>query len=164
MPARTQSGEDKSASPEARSAGVRRALLIVLLLNALSVALKAGVGARTGSLTVLGAALESGLDMLSNGVAILAISVAARAPDDDHPYGHGKAELLLSAFQMVLVILTAAVIAWQAALRLNNPQPIRPGWGLAAMSYSIVANIVVGFICRSTPTCCPYAGRVGGHG
>ena len=94
MPARTQSGEDKSASPEARSAGVRRALLIVLLLNALSVALKAGVGARTGSLTVLGAALESGLDMLSNGVAILAISVAARAPDDDHPYGHEKFETL----------------------------------------------------------------------
>ncbi|MFL5608991.1 MAG: cation diffusion facilitator family transporter, partial [Gemmatimonadaceae bacterium] len=57
-------------------------------------ALKIGVGARTGSLTVLGAALESALDMLSNGVAILAISVAARAPDDDHPYGHEKFETL----------------------------------------------------------------------
>src|SRR3954471_22161734 len=78
----------------ARSAGVRRALLIVLVLNALSAALKIGVGARTGSLTVLGAALESALDMRSNGVAILAVSVAARAPDDDHPYGHEKFETL----------------------------------------------------------------------
>jgi cation diffusion facilitator family transporter len=74
--------------------GVRRALLFVLLLNALSAALKIAVGARTGALTVLGAALESTLDMLSNVVAIFAVSVAARAPDDDHPYGHDKFETL----------------------------------------------------------------------
>ena len=77
-----------------RSAGVRRALLIVLLLNALSAAIKVGVGARTGALTVLGAALESLLDTLSNVVAIFAVSVAAREPDEGHPYGHEKFETL----------------------------------------------------------------------
>jgi divalent metal cation (Fe/Co/Zn/Cd) transporter len=77
-----------------RSTGVRRALMVVLLLNAISVALKISVGMRTGSLTVLGAALESMLDLLSNGVAILAASIASRAPDDDHPYGHEKFETL----------------------------------------------------------------------
>ena len=77
-----------------RSLGVRRALMVVLLLNAISAALKVSVGARTGALTVLGAALESVLDMLSNGVGILAVSVASRAPDDDHPYGHEKFETL----------------------------------------------------------------------
>jgi cation diffusion facilitator family transporter len=80
--------------PEARAAGVKAALVLVLLLNAASAALKVGVGARTGALTVLGAALESALDMLSNAVAILAVSIAARAPDDDHPYGHEKFETL----------------------------------------------------------------------
>jgi cation diffusion facilitator family transporter len=94
MHARPQSAAVTPTSPEARSAGVRRALYFVLVLNALSVALKIGVGARTGALTVLGAALESALDMLSNGVGILAVSVAARAPDDDHPYGHEKFETL----------------------------------------------------------------------
>lgn len=68
--------------------------MIVLLLNAVSAGLKITVGMRTGALTVLGAALESTLDMLSNFVAILAISVAARAPDEDHPYGHEKFETL----------------------------------------------------------------------
>ena len=77
-----------------RSAGVRRALLVVLVLNALSAAIKIAVGARTGALTVLGAALESVLDMLSNVVAIFAVSVAAREPDEDHPYGHEKFETL----------------------------------------------------------------------
>ena len=94
MLARTQSDVAAPASLEARSAGVRTALIIVLLLNALSASLKVVVGARTGALTVLGAALESGLDMFSNGVAILAISIASRAPDDDHPYGHEKFETL----------------------------------------------------------------------
>jgi cation diffusion facilitator family transporter len=77
-----------------RSRGVRRALMLVLALNAISAAIKVAVGARTGALTVLGAALESVLDMLSNCVAILAISIAAREPDDDHPYGHEKFETL----------------------------------------------------------------------
>jgi cation diffusion facilitator family transporter len=94
MTARPQSDVVPHARAEGRSAGVKRALLIVLLLNALSAALKIGVGARTGSLTVLGAALESALDMLSNGVAILAVSIASLAPDDDHPYGHEKFETL----------------------------------------------------------------------
>jgi cation diffusion facilitator family transporter len=94
MFARAQSDVTPPALPEARAARVKRALLIVLLLNALSATLKIGVGARTGSLTVLGAALESALDMLSNGVAILAVSIASRAPDDDHPYGHEKFETL----------------------------------------------------------------------
>ena len=77
-----------------RSTGVRRALLVVLLLNAISAAIKVGVGARTGALTVLGAALESVLDMMSNVVGILAVSVASREPDEGHPYGHEKFETL----------------------------------------------------------------------
>jgi cation diffusion facilitator family transporter len=98
MDVRTQSGMVSSgARPEvlaARSAGVRRALFVVLLLNALSAAIKIGVGARTGALTVLGAALESVLDMLSNVVGIVAVSVASREPDEGHPYGHEKFETL----------------------------------------------------------------------
>jgi cation diffusion facilitator family transporter len=82
------------ATTASRSRDVRRALTVVLLLNAFTALLKAGVGARTGALTVLGAALESVLDMLSNGVAIFAVSVASREPDEDHPYGHEKFETL----------------------------------------------------------------------
>ena len=99
MTARAQSDVAGNGGPvpgdaSARAAGVRRALVVVLVLNAISAGLKTGVGARTGALTVLGAALESVLDMLSNVVAILAVSVAARAPDEDHPYGHEKFETL----------------------------------------------------------------------
>ena len=73
---------------------MRSVLVVVLVLNALVAIVKVFVGARTGALTVLGAALESGLDMLNNVFGIMLIGVAARAPDEDHPYGHDKFETL----------------------------------------------------------------------
>jgi cation diffusion facilitator family transporter len=73
---------------------VQRTLAVVLALNALVALVKIFVGVRTGSLTVLGAALESGLDMLNNIIGMVLVAVAARAPDEDHPYGHDKFETL----------------------------------------------------------------------
>ena len=88
-----------STNPEtnqrsARAPAVRATLLAILLANALVVAVKLAIGFRTGTLTVLGAALESGLDMLNNVMGVLLINLAARAPDKDHPYGHDKFETL----------------------------------------------------------------------
>lgn len=94
MPTQSSLASSLAAQSATRSGRVRRVLLVVLFLNALSAALKISVGARTDSLTVLGAALESVLDMLANGVAIFVVTIAARAPDDDHPYGHEKFETL----------------------------------------------------------------------
>ena len=73
---------------------MRRTLAVVLALNAIVLAIKIVVGVRTGALTVLGAALESGLDLLNNIIGMVLVAVAARAPDEDHPYGHDKFETL----------------------------------------------------------------------
>jgi cation diffusion facilitator family transporter len=83
-----------AADDGARSAAVRRTLLVILALNALVVAAKIVVGLRTNALSVLGAALESTLDLLNNVVGIFLVRIAARAPDEDHPYGHAKFETL----------------------------------------------------------------------
>jgi cation diffusion facilitator family transporter len=69
-------------------------LLIVLALNAVVAIIKLIVGARTGALTVLGAALESGLDMFNNIMGVTIVAVASQAPDENHPYGHDKFETL----------------------------------------------------------------------
>ena len=90
----TQSGERRKDWGGARSPAVRRTLLVVLVLNAAVAIVKVVVGIHTGALTVLGAALESGLDTFNNVVGISLVSVAARAPDEDHPYGHDKFETL----------------------------------------------------------------------
>ncbi|HEX8849572.1 MAG TPA: cation diffusion facilitator family transporter [Gemmatimonadaceae bacterium] len=78
----------------ARGPAVRATLLAILVANAIVVGAKLAIGIRTETLTVLGAALESGLDMLNNVMGILLIDLAARAPDEDHPYGHDKFETL----------------------------------------------------------------------
>jgi cation diffusion facilitator family transporter len=84
----------KQQAHDARSPAVRKTLGVVLALNAIVLVIKVIVGVRTGALTVLGAALESGLDMLNNVIGIVLVAVASRAPDEDHPYGHDKFETL----------------------------------------------------------------------
>ncbi len=78
----------------AHAAAVRRTLGLILGLNIVVVAVKVAVGWRTGTLAVLGAALESALDTLNNVIGMALVTVAARAPDDDHPYGHDKFETI----------------------------------------------------------------------
>lgn len=79
---------------KAREAGVRRVLYLVLALNIVVLSAKNVLAYRTGALAVLGAALESGLDVLGSMMGLLIVTVATRAPDEDHPYGHGKFETL----------------------------------------------------------------------
>jgi cation diffusion facilitator family transporter len=76
------------------SGAVRRTLVVVLALNAFVTIIKLAVGVRTGALTVVGAALESGLDLLNNFIALTLVAIAHREPDEQHPYGHAKFETL----------------------------------------------------------------------
>ena len=94
MTARPQQRTTPRTRLDERSPAVRRVLAQVLVLNALVVVVKLVVGVRTGSLTVLGAALESSLDTFNNVIGMALVSIAARAPDEDHPYGHDKFETL----------------------------------------------------------------------
>jgi cation diffusion facilitator family transporter len=126
-----------------RSVEVRRALVAVLVLNAISAALKVGVGARTGALTVLGAALESVLDMMSNGVAILAVSVASREPDEDHPYGHEKFETLGTLGIVGFLSITCFELLRQSIGELMNGQPL-PRASMAD-GVLLVSSLVVNF-------------------
>jgi len=73
---------------------VRRTLIVVLALNALVTVIKLFIGVRTGALTVIGAALESGLDLLNNLIGLTVVGIAQREPDEEHPYGHAKFETL----------------------------------------------------------------------
>jgi len=76
------------------SSAIRRTLIVVLALNALVTIVKLVVGLRTGALTVVGSALESGLDLLNNLIALTLVGIAHRGPDEEHPYGHAKFETL----------------------------------------------------------------------
>src|SRR5256885_3803097 len=76
------------------SALVRRVFIGLLVANLAVVGVKLWVGFASGSLAILGGAVDSCVDALNNVVALIVIHVAAKEPDEDHPYGHGKFETL----------------------------------------------------------------------
>lgn len=77
-----------------RSVAVRRVLWGILLANVAVVGAKLVVGFAAGSLAVLGDAVHSTADAMNNVVALVIVHAAAKPPDEDHPYGHGKFETL----------------------------------------------------------------------
>src|SRR6266508_576649 len=87
MPLSRPEGRDKTAL-------VRRVFVALLLANVTVVAAKLLVGLASGSLAILSTALDSSVDALNNGLALIVVRVAAKEPDEDHPYGHGKFETL----------------------------------------------------------------------
>jgi cation diffusion facilitator family transporter len=98
---------------------VQRTLAVILVLNVIVVGVKVVVAARTGALSVVGATVESALDAMNNVIAILLVALAARGPDEDHPYGHDKFETLgalvivgflsISCFELVRNAVTTLV-------------------------------------------------------
>jgi cation diffusion facilitator family transporter len=113
-------------SPQPQAAGrtsqIRRVLLLLLVANFVVVAAKLGVGLVAGSLAVLGDAVHSGVDALNNVLALVVMRVAAKAPDEDHPYGHGKFETLGALAIVGLLSITCFELTRQAINRLAGGQ------------------------------------------
>ena len=75
--------------------------------------------------------MESFVNLASALFAIAMVTIAQRPADDDHPFGHGKAEYFSSGFEGALIVGAAAGIIWAAAHRFADPQPLQTlGWGL----------------------------------
>lgn len=94
----------------------------------------------TGSVGLLSDALESFVNLAAAIMALVALTAAARPPDDEHEFGHDKAEYFSSGVEGVLILVAAVSIAYTSIERLLNPQPIeQAGLGLLI---SIVASLV----------------------
>lgn len=136
-------GHNRAMGSEERQRLAQKAAWISLAATCVVVAVKLAGAALSGSISVLAEALQSILDVAMSAVVVWAVKVAAKPSDEDHPFGHSKAELLATAFQMLMALMVAGVIIWQAVPKLWAPTPIRPDWGLAAMAYAVLSNTVV---------------------
>jgi cation diffusion facilitator family transporter len=101
-----------------RSVAVRRVLTGLLFANVAVVIAKAAIGVLSGSLAVLGDALHSTVDALYNVLGLIVVRVAAREPDEDHPYGHGKFETLGALGIVVFLSITGFELIRSAVLKL----------------------------------------------
>jgi len=98
----------------------------------------------TGSVGLLSDAAESVVNLVAAIVALFALRVAAQPPDENHPYGHSKAEYFSAAVEGIMIFVAAAIIVYTAIERLITPRPLEQlGIGL---SLSVVGSIVNGVV------------------
>lgn len=129
----------------ARPSAVRAVLFRVLLLNFVVVAIKVIVGLRTGALSVLGAALESSLDLFNNVVGMILVTVAARAPDETHPYGHAKFETLGALAIVTFLSISCFELLREGITHLRHAQsPVSPSLAeMVLVGLTLVVNALV---------------------
>jgi cation diffusion facilitator family transporter len=115
-----------------------RASIVVAILT---IALKGFAWWITGSVGLLSDAMESLVNLASAIFALIMVTIAARPADEDHPYGHHKAEYFSSAFEGLAIMVASIGIGWTAVQRLMHPQPLEQlGWGLALSVISSLFN------------------------
>ena len=108
------------------------------------IALKAYASWNTGSVAMLGSLADSGLDLLASLVTLYGVRLAAEPADHDHRFGHGKAEALAALFQVVLITVSAILIAWRAITALGSDVPTKAAeLGIGVSIVAILATIVL---------------------
>ena len=101
----------------------------------------------TDSVGLLSDAMESLVNLASAIFALMMVTIAQRPADEDHPYGHHKAEYFSSGFEGILIIAAAMGIMWAAGHRLFDPQPLtQVGWGLALSVVSSTLNGLLAWV------------------
>ena len=119
-----------------RHAAVRRVLWAVLFANLAVIAAKVWIGVRSGSLAVLGDAAHSGVDALNNVVGLAAVKAASAPPDEEHPYGHAKFEVLGALAVVAFLSVTCFELVGAAVGRLlGDPAPPR----LEPLTFAVLA-------------------------
>lgn len=127
------------ADPRARRVALNVAGAALLLALA-----KGGVGMLAGSIAILSSALDSAGDMIASFANFLFLKIAAKPPDEGHPFGHGKAEHLASMLQGVILLSGSVMLGVEAADRIRHPAQIESG--TVAMLTMIGSMIATGFV------------------
>lgn len=100
------------------------------------------------SVSVMAEALQSSVDILVTLVLLYSVKVSAKPPDDDHPYGHGKAEVLASAWQMILIMVSAGWILLSVINRIHEPETVQTEVGMATLALTSAINVAMIFFLR----------------
>ena len=120
---------------------VRTLLLLSVATAIAAIVMKTAAWWVTGSVGLLSDAMESFVNLASALFALAMVTIAARPADDDHPFGHTKAEYFSSAFEGLMIAAAAVAIVWAAVLRFMHLQPLEGvGIGIALTVASSVLN------------------------
>ena len=110
----------------------------------LTISLKAAAYFVTGSVGLLSDALESIVNLVAAIAALIALTIVAKGPDEEHAYGHDKVEYFSSTLEGALVLVAAGAIVLTSVPRLLAPQPIEQvGFGVLVSILASLVNLAV---------------------
>ena len=116
----------------------RRASLAGMIVSGGLALLKLLVGWRAGSQALTADGVESAMDVLTSLAVLISLGVAIRPPDDDHPYGHGRFEILTGLMVGHVLTLTGIIIAWRSVVVMIGAHGTPAPYALWPLAVSIV--------------------------
>ncbi len=135
-----------TADPTNRSS-LKRFAWLSIAAAITTIVLKTVAYLLTGSVGLLSDALESVVNLVGAVMALAMLTVAARPADEDHAYGHSKAEYFSSGVEGTLILVAAIAIAVAAVERLLSPKPIEQvGLGLVVSTAASLVNLGVALV------------------
>jgi cation diffusion facilitator family transporter len=120
----------------------RRIALVSMTVGAGIAVSKIVVGAHAGSAAVTSDGLEAGGDVLSSGIVYAGLLLAAKPPDSEHPYGHGRYETLAGLAVGAILLLAGAAIFWHGFTTFSQSSPL-PSYALYPLLASVVIKVVL---------------------
>ncbi len=122
----------------------KRAALVSVASNTSLVIIKLIAGLVSGSISIISEALHSLMDLVASVIAYYSVKHSSQPADEEHPFGHGKAEFLSGLFEAVLLIIAAGIIVLESTKRILHDGEIHhPSFALAVMGISAVVNMIV---------------------
>lgn len=143
MTALQNSASPSIGAPERSRLASRAAIASVIMATSL-LGLKIWASISTGSVSVLGSLADTALDIVASLVTLFSVRLAAEPADDEHGFGHGKAEAISALFQTWLIALSALGIAWRGISRLGSgASPDHPALGISVSGAAILATLLL---------------------
>lgn len=113
-----------------------------IALNCVLALLKGVFGYAGSSEALLADAVESTSDVFASAVVLIGLKYAARPADDNHPYGHGRAEALFTFLVVGFLMITATIIAYRSVINLYTPHRAPAPYTLWVLGFTIVIKEV----------------------
>jgi ferrous-iron efflux pump FieF len=128
-------------SEEAAKTSVAR---LSIVAASFLVVIKLATGYVTGSISVWASLLDSTMDIFASVINFFAVRAAARPADEDHSYGHGKAESLAGLFQSIVIAASGIFLIYESIRRIINPNQTKSEWiGIVTMLVAVLVSIAL---------------------
>lgn len=125
-------------------------LIISTAANVVLLGLKVSIGIIANSRALIADGINSALDIFFSVMILISFRLAAKPPDEDHPYGHGNIEVLVAFIAALLIIATGGYIIYDGIRTAFNPELEEPGWlALVAAGFTIVTKLILYLYARA---------------